>query len=145
MWKNNYRLCRYSLSRNEIEVLTNERIDCFNVGYGYVYYQVNGEEACLKCMRDDGSDSWVIAEGNYTAINMTSQYVYFQMFGDDSSWYHSPLGSQSYSGFDAARQAALDAMKNNVTIQSHEISADVRRMLAFVRASAHISLAKQLV
>ena len=79
---NNYRLCRYSLSkRNEIEVLTNERIDCFNVGYGYVYYQVNGEEACLKCMRDDGSDSWVIAEGNYTAINMTSQYVYFQMFG----------------------------------------------------------------
>ena len=51
--ENNYRLCRYSLSRNEIEVLTNERIDCFNVGYGYVYYQVNGEEACLKCMRDD--------------------------------------------------------------------------------------------
>lgn len=96
-------------------------------------------------MRDDGSDSWVIAEGNYTAINMTSQYVYFQMFGDDSSWYHSPLGSQSYSGFDAARQAASDALKNNVTIQSHEILADVRRMLAFVRASAHISLAKQLV
>lgn len=109
--ENDYRLCRYSLSRNEIEVLTNERIDCFNVGYGYVYYQVNGEEACLKCMRDDGSDSWVIAEGNYTAINMTSQYVYFQMFGDDSSWYHSPLGSQSYSVFDAARQAALDALK----------------------------------
>ena len=55
--ENNYRLCRYSLSRNEVEVLTEERIDCFNVGYGYVYYQVNGDEACLKCMRDDGSDS----------------------------------------------------------------------------------------
>ena len=94
-----------------MEVLTEERIDCFNVGYGYVYYQVNGEEACLKCMRDDGSDSRVIAEGNYTAIHMTSQYVYFQMFGDTSTWYHSPLGSQSYSGFDAARQAALDALK----------------------------------
>lgn len=109
--ENNYRLCRYSLSRNEVEVLTEERIDCFNVGYGYVYYQVNGGEACLKCMRDDGSDSWVIAEGNYTAIHMTSQYVYFQMFGETSTWYHSPLGSQSYSGFDAARQAALDALK----------------------------------
>ena len=47
--ENNYRLCRYSLSRNEVEVLTEERIDCFNVGYGYVYYQVNGGEACLKC------------------------------------------------------------------------------------------------
>ena len=109
--ENNYRLCRYSLSRNEVEVLTEERIDCFNVGYGYVYYQVNGEEACLKCMRDDGSDSRVIAEGNYTAIHMTSLYVYFQMFGETSTWYHSPLGSQSYSGFDAARQAALDALK----------------------------------
>ena len=109
--ENNYRLCRYSLSRNEVEVLTEERIDCFNVGYGYVYYQVNGGEACLKCMRDDGSDSQVIAEGNYTAIHMTSQYVYFQMFGDTSTWYHSPLASQSYSGFDAARQAALDALK----------------------------------
>lgn len=94
-----------------MEVLTEERIDCFNVGYGYVYYQVNGGEACLKCMRDDGSDSRVIAEGNYTAIHMTSQYVYFQMFGETSTWYHSPLGSQSYSGFDAARQAALDALK----------------------------------
>ena len=109
--ENNYRLCRYSLSRNEVEVLTEERIDCFNVGYGYVYYQVNGEEACLKCMRDDGSDSRVIAEGNYTAIHMTSQYVYFQTFGETSTWYHSLLGSQSYSGFDAARQAALDALK----------------------------------
>ncbi len=106
-----YRLCRYSFSQNEVEVLTNERVDCFNAGYGYVYYQVNGENACLKCMREDGSDSWVIAEGNYTNINMTSQYVYFQMFGDTSSWYHSPLGSQSCSGFDGAREAALNALK----------------------------------
>lgn len=105
-----YRLCRYSFSKNEVEVLTGERVDCFNVGYGYVYYQVNGENACLKCMRDDGSDSWTIAEGNYTAINLTSQYVYFQMFGDASSWYHSALGSQYYTDFDGARQAALDAL-----------------------------------
>ena len=109
--ENNYRLCRYSLSRNEVEVLTEERIDCFNVGYGYVYYQVNGEEACLKCMRDDGSDSRVIAEGNYTAIHMTSQYVYFQMFGETSTWYHSPLGTWTYSSFDGAREAALDVLK----------------------------------
>ena len=52
---------------------------------------------------------------NVTVINedilSTSQYVYFQTFGETSTWYHSPLGSQSYSGFDAARQAALDALK----------------------------------
>ncbi len=82
-----------------------------NVGYGYVYYQVNGEEACLKCMRDDGSDSRVIAEGNYTAINMTSQYVYFQTFGCLF-----PLWAV-VARFDAASQAL--GKKNNVT--SHEI------------------------
>ena len=36
---------------------------------------------------------------------------YFQMFGETSTWYHSPLGSQSYSGFDGAREAALNAFK----------------------------------
>lgn len=98
----NYRLCRYSLSQNVIEVLTNDRVDCFNVGSGFIYYQKNGRDAQLKAMRTDGSGAWVIAEGNYTNINMTSAYVYFQDFGDDTIWYHSPLGSGTYSRFDAA-------------------------------------------
>lgn len=99
---NNYRLCRYSLSQNVIEVLTNDRVDCFNVGGGYIYYQKNGRDAQLKAMYTNGGSAWVIAEGNYTNINMTSGYVYFQDFGDDTIWYHSPLGSGTYSRFDAA-------------------------------------------
>lgn len=99
---NNYRLCRYSLSQNVIEVLTNDRVDCFNVGGGFIYYQKNGRDAQLKAMYTNGGSAWVIAEGNYTNINMTSGYVYFQDFGDDTIWYHSPLGSGSYSRFDAA-------------------------------------------
>lgn len=97
---NNYRLCRYSLSMNEIQVLTNDRVDCFNVGSGYVYYQKNDSVSPqLRCMRTDGSDNRIIAEGNFTHINMTSQYVYFQPFGDDITTYHSPLGSSTYSVF----------------------------------------------
>lgn len=94
-----YRLCRYSLSQDLVEVLTEERVDCFNVGNGYVYYQKNGDTPQLKCMRTDGTDNKVIAEGIYTNINMTSQFVYFQKFGIENSMYHSSIGSDGYEEF----------------------------------------------
>lgn len=99
---NDYRLCRYDMNQRVIEVLTNDRVDCFNVGNGYIYYQRNSSTApALKMMGTDGSDPTVVAEGNFTNINMTSRYVYFQEFGLESSLYHCPLGSASYSAFSA--------------------------------------------
>ncbi len=95
----NYRLCRYSLSQNVIEVLTDDRVDCFNIGNGYIYYQKNGDTPQLKCMRTDGSNVLVIAEGNFTNINMTSQYVYFQEFNNEQALYHSYIGSSTYDIF----------------------------------------------
>lgn len=103
---NNYRLCRYSRTEDVIEVLTDDRVDCFNVGGGFIYYQKNGTLPQLKCMRTDGSSAKVIAEGNYTRINMTSRYVYFQEFGNDVAMYHSQLGSDYYELFSAAEEAA---------------------------------------
>ncbi|MBR1931892.1 MAG: DUF5050 domain-containing protein [Lachnospiraceae bacterium] len=88
----NYRLCRYSLTNDWVEVLTSDRVDCYNVGNGYIYYQSNGATPQLICMRTDGSSPFVLADGIYTNINMTSQYVYFQELGNESIWYHSPLG-----------------------------------------------------
>ena len=102
---NNYRLCRYSLSMNVVEVLTDDRVDCFNVGNGYIYYQKNDSAPSLNCMHTDGSNVQVIAEGNYTNINMTSKYVYFREFGNDTAIYHSPLGSGTYNDFQAAKRA----------------------------------------
>lgn len=97
---NNYRLCRYSISMDVVQVLTEERVDCFNVGNGYVYYQKNSTtEPQLKYMSADGGGSYVLAEGNYTNINMTSRYVYFQAFGDNTTTYHAPLGTSTYSVF----------------------------------------------
>lgn len=95
----NYRLCRYSLSQNEVQVLTDDRVDCFNVGSGYIYYQKNGSAPQLICMRTDGTEAKVIAEGNFTNINMTSQYVYFQPYGNGNSLFHSFIGSDGYDVF----------------------------------------------
>ncbi len=103
---NNYRLCRYSRSQNVIEVLTEDRVDCFNVGSGFIYYQKNGANGQLICMRTDGSDKKIVAEGIFTRINMTSQYVYFQEFRNDTTIYHSRLGSSIYEVFFAAKEAA---------------------------------------
>ena len=97
---NDYRLCRYDYHQNVIEVLTEDRVDCFNVGGGYIYYQCNSSSApALKMMRTDGSEAATVAQGNYTNINMTSRYVYFQEYGVENSLYHCPLGSSSYSTF----------------------------------------------
>lgn len=99
---NDYRLCRYDMNQRVIEVLTNDRVDCFNVGGGYIYYQRSSAAApALMMMGTDGSNPAVVAEGNYTNINMTSRYVYFQDFGQESSLYHCPLGSAGYSVFSA--------------------------------------------
>ena len=99
--ENNYRICRYSLVRQEIEILTKDRVDCFNVGYGYIYYQTAGKNPNLKCMHTDGSNSYVLAEGVFTNINMTSNYVYFQSFTNQNILFHSAFGSSVYSAFTA--------------------------------------------
>jgi len=102
----NYRLCRYSLTQNSTQTLTEDRVDCFNLGGGYIYYQKNDPVSPqLKGMRMDGSAAWVVAEGNFTHINMTSQFVYFQAFGDDRTLYHSRLGGNGYEVFSAAMEA----------------------------------------
>ena len=96
--ENNYRLCRYVRSRDVVEIMTEDRIECYNIGNGYIYYQCNSPTAAaLKMMRTDGSGLTVIAEGNFTNINMTSKYVYFQEYGNSTSLYHSEIGSVFYS------------------------------------------------
>lgn len=95
-----YCLSRLRLSDGSFEVLTYERIDCFNVGKGYVYYQCNSQTApALKCMNPDGTNILEIAQGNYTNINIAGMHVYFQEFGMEGSLFHSKLGSDSYSPF----------------------------------------------
>ncbi|MDR0949360.1 MAG: DUF5050 domain-containing protein [Lachnospiraceae bacterium] len=107
---NNYRLCRYSIHTGEAEFLTQERIDCFNLSSGYLYYQTNDPiSPALYMMRTSDLTSTVLAEGNYTALHLTSNYLYFQKYGDPTVTYHAMLGSLDYSVFEAAQRVAMAA------------------------------------
>lgn len=104
----NYRLCRYSLADNTVEILTNDRVDTFNVGDSYIYYQRNSStEPALMRMHLDGSDPEIVVEGNYSDINLTSSYAYFHAFGQDVPVYHTPVnGAVNVTAFTAAMEAA---------------------------------------
>jgi hypothetical protein len=106
----NYRLCRYSLVDNTVEILTTDRVDTFNVGDFFIYYQKNSAESpALMRMELDGSNPEVVAEGNYTNINLTSSYAYFNAFGEETPVYRTPVyGNINVTPFTAAEQAALD-------------------------------------
>ncbi|MCR5502442.1 MAG: DUF5050 domain-containing protein [Lachnospiraceae bacterium] len=105
-----YRICRFNPGTNETVVLTNDRVDSFNVGRFNIYYQKNDANApCLMRMNLDGSNPEVVAYGNFNSINLTSQYAYFRQFGEDQTFYHTPvIGSINVEGFWAAQTAAIE-------------------------------------
>ncbi len=110
--ENNYRLCRYSMNSDVVEVLTNDRIDMFNVYGDYIYYQVSSKDApALKRMFTDGSSQELVREGVYQNINITSEYVYFNGFKEAVPVYKtSTFGPVNVTTFDAGMQAALEEL-----------------------------------
>lgn len=111
--QNNYRLCRYSIAENTIEVLTNDRVDCFNLYQNVIYYQKNSvKEPALMRMNCDGSDCILIASGNYTEINITSEYTFFRAFGTEVPLYCTPtFSTPSVREFTEAKEAFLATIK----------------------------------
>lgn len=109
----NYRLCRYSLSGNTVEILTEDRVDLYNMTDTHIYYQKNSSTApCLMRMNLDGSNPEVVAEGIYSDINVTSRYVYFHGFGSTVPAYRTPVnGPVQVAAFDSAMEAALKFSK----------------------------------
>ena len=105
---NDYRICRYSLSDNSVEVLTNDRADMFNVSDNYIYYtKSDPSDPCLKRMRIDGQDNETVAPGIFCDINLTSQYAYFRAYGTEVPMYKTPInGAVNVSTFTAAEEAA---------------------------------------
>lgn len=104
--RENYRLCRYSLSEDKIEVLSSDRIDTFNMTDEYIYYQKSSEtQPGLVRISLDGSEEVMIAEGVYNNINTTSQYVYFQEFGNTTATFQVAHDSSEVTEFLAASEA----------------------------------------
>ncbi len=108
-----YRLCRYSLSQQQVEVLTEDRLDFYNIAGDMIYYQKSSSsDPALKRMMLDGSQNEVVAHGVYENINATSEYVYFNAYDAPTPVYHTPLyGSVNVSTFTAAAEAALKEIK----------------------------------
>ncbi|MCR4788720.1 MAG: DUF5050 domain-containing protein [Lachnospiraceae bacterium] len=106
-----YKICRYSLSANTVEILTNDRADMFNVLGDVIYYtKSDAAEPALKRMRIDGSNNEIVAPGIYCDINLTSQYAYFRQYGTEVPMYHTSLtGPISISPFTAAEDAARNS------------------------------------
>ena len=106
---NDYRLCRYSISNNTIEILSKERTDLFNVYGNFIFYQTSGQNPALKRMNTDGTGVVTIAEGVYNHIGATSTYVYFSAFGSDVPVYCTPTYGDPYViEFTEARDAVLN-------------------------------------
>lgn len=102
----NYRLFCYDMANNELTALTDERIDCYNIYDNILFYQINSPTSPVLMRRNlDTGEQDMIAEGNYTNINTTSVYTYFQLFGEDNSIYRTrTLGPVSVDNFPAAKE-----------------------------------------
>lgn len=89
----NYALARLDLSAPEPVILVSDRIDAFNVYGDVIFFQRNGadESPALCRINADGSGYQEIASGNYTNINVTSQYVYFSQYGNEDVILQTPL------------------------------------------------------
>ncbi len=101
----NYNLCRYDMTGQTIEILTKDRVDYYNMGNGYIYYQTAGSSPALKYMFQDGSNPHILASGAFCNIQVTSAYVYFQAFQQEDIMYHAFLGDSIYTEFTAAKEA----------------------------------------
>ncbi len=96
-----YRLCRTNLISKTTDVITNSRVDYYNMNeYNIFYATSEAGNQTLRVTRLDGSGNTVIAEGIYHALNLTSKYLYFKPFGVDNVMLHVPVdGSEMPSTF----------------------------------------------
>lgn len=91
----NYSLVKTSVGNAQSgTVLVDERISTYNVSDTYIYFQIDDKENSKLCRirKDAGTNEYeVVAKGNYENINITSTYVYFHDFNNESITYRTPV------------------------------------------------------
>lgn len=108
--RDDYHLKAYSMSDGSVQTIVNERIDTYNVYNNIIYYQnVNPDSYALKRIYTDGTGEEIVRVGVFKNINITSEYTYFEPFGDSIQILMTPTyGTVNVSDFDAARIAAFE-------------------------------------
>ncbi|MDE6984090.1 MAG: DUF5050 domain-containing protein, partial [Lachnospiraceae bacterium] len=110
----NYSLISLNTTDGSKTRLDTGRIDLLNVTDNYIYYQTSGSSPQLKRIRRDGSGMEVVADGAYSNITATSQYIYFTQFGTSTPVYKTPTGAPvNVTTFDRASQAAIAEFNKN--------------------------------
>lgn len=107
----NYSLVRLNLNDGTKTMLDHVKTDLINVTDTYIYYQTSESSPELRRIMRDGSNMEVVAQGIYTNINATSDYVYFSEFNKPTPLYKTPVsGAVNVTTFDAAYQAAVNEL-----------------------------------
>ena len=84
---NNYRIACLDLTTQEKTILTDERVDWYNIHGNYIYFQVSDSDHPALCrIQRDGEGYEVIAEGVYRNICATTYYVYFREYYSDQCY-----------------------------------------------------------
>lgn len=87
--ENNYALHRCNPETGEVVVLTEDRLDFFNVYGSVIYYQKSSTSSpALKRINTDGTGEEIVMEGVFESVNITSQYAYFNEFDKPTPVYH---------------------------------------------------------
>jgi hypothetical protein len=88
---NNYRIARVDCTTGNKELITQNRVDGYNLYGDYIYFLENGSDIQgLSRVRTDGTGYENIVLGVFTDVNVTSDYVYFRDF-DSGIMYRAPL------------------------------------------------------
>ena len=87
----NYALAKVDLTTGVKTIISNDRLDCFNLYGTTIYYQHSSQtQPALYRIQTDGTKKEKIADGNYTNINITSRYVYFYDFKSAKACFYTP-------------------------------------------------------
>lgn len=97
----NYALMQLKRSNALPSALASDRIETYNVYGDTVFFQKNNldGDAALCSIKTDGTDYRELLSGNYSNINVTSQYVYFYAAGQEDVMYKMPLSGGDVTVF----------------------------------------------
>lgn len=94
-----YRVCRYNVANGVLETLSTHGADCYNLNDSYIYYDSQTADVPgLYRISVNGTGEELILGGAYNSLHLTSNYLYYRVFGADDIFYHIPVNGPQIPG-----------------------------------------------